>query len=159
MRRVSATASVLIVAGAIGMAAGQIVAVASGQFARWDRLAEEQHRRLASAHASGGPSVPLHAPFLCCLPLLFPAGYAWIAIWCMRHPIAGVSSRSTRGLIHAVWAGWCAGVVAFFMAFGAAGEDWGELQWEWPGFFLQSVGSWLSALGHGVAALWRPART
>jgi hypothetical protein len=61
-------------------------------------------------------------------------------------------------LIHVVWAGWCACVVTFFLGFGGLGEVWGELQWEWPGFFLQSVGSWLSVLGHGVAALWRPAR-
>ena len=160
MRGVSVpvVASVLLVAGAIAMATGQIAALASGQFARWDRLVEEEHHRLASAQATGGPSVPLHAPFMCCLPLLFPVGYAWIAIWCMRHPITGVRSPALRALIHLVWAGWCAGVIAFSMAFGAAGEVWGELQWQWPGFFLQSVGSWLSVLGHGVAALWHPAR-
>jgi hypothetical protein len=65
MRRVTVpvVASVLIVAGALGMAAGQVAALATGQFARWDRLVEERHLRFASAHPGGGPSVPLHTPF------------------------------------------------------------------------------------------------
>ena len=89
MRRIAVPviAGVLVVAGATAMATGQIAALASGQFARWDRLVEEQHRRFASPHAVSGPSVPLQVPFLFCVPLLFPAGYAWIAIWCMRHPL------------------------------------------------------------------------
>jgi hypothetical protein len=159
MRRalVQVVATILIVSGALGMATGQIAALVTGQFARWDRLVEEEHRRVAKGHVSSGPSVPLHVPFMCCLPLLFPAGYAWIAIWCMRHPITDIQSRMSRGLIHVVWAGWCAGVVTFFLAFGSPGAVWGEPQWEWPGFFLLSVGSWLSVLGHGMAALWCPA--
>ena len=160
MRRVAVpvVASVLVVAGALAMAAGQIAALASGQFTRWDRLVEEEHLRHARAQASSGSSVPLHTPFMCCVPLLFPAGYAWIAVWCLRHPITGVSSHKVRVLIRVAWIAWCACVIAFSMAIGAAGEVWGELQWEWPGFFVQSVGSWLSVLGHGVAALWSPAR-
>jgi hypothetical protein len=160
LKRISVpvVAGVLVVAGATLMATGQIAALASGQFAHWARLVEEQHLRLASTDPGSGPSVPLHVPFLCCMPVLFPAAYAWIAIWCMRHPLTGVRSRWARVLIHVVWAAWCAGVIVFSMAFGAAGEVWGELQWQWPGFFLQSVGSWLSVLGHGVAAIWRPAR-
>jgi hypothetical protein len=160
MRRVSVPfiVSVLVVAGALVVAIGQVAALAWGQFARWDQLVEEEHRRFAATQPTGGPSVPLHVPFMCCVPLLFPAAYAWIAIRCMYHPITGVRSRLTRALIHVAWAAWCAGVVLFSLGFGAAGEVWGELQWEWPGFFLQSVGSWISALGHGVAALRCPAR-
>ena len=160
MRRVTVpvVASVLIVAGGIGMAAGQIAALTSGQFARWDRLVEERHLQLASGQGTGGPSVPLHVPLMCCVPLLFPAGCAGIALWCLWHPLTGVRSPRIRAWAHVGWAAWCAGVIAFSLVFGAAGEVWGELQWEWPGFFLQSVGSWLSVLGHGVAALCRPTR-
>ena len=35
---------------------------------------------------------------------------------------------------------------------------WDELQWEWPGFFLQSAGAWLSVAGHGLAAVLGPDR-
>jgi hypothetical protein len=160
MKRVSVSvaASILIVVGTFGIATGQIAALCSGQFAHWVRLTEEQHLQFASAHPSAGPSVPLHIPFLCCIPLLFPAGYAWVAIWCMQHPITGVSSWRVRVLIHVVWACWCACVATFFLALSVSGEVWGELQWEWPGFFLQSVGGSLSVLGHGLATLWHPAR-
>jgi hypothetical protein len=155
---VPVVAAVLVVAGALTTATGQIAAVATGQFTSWARLVEEEHIRVASKDPSSGPSVPLHLPFMCCMPLFFPAAYALIAIWCMGNPITGVESRTTRGLIHLAWAAWCGCVILFSMGFGAVGEVWGELQWEWPGFFLQSVGSWLSVFGHGVAALWRPAR-
>jgi hypothetical protein len=160
MRRISVpvVASILVVAGAAAMAVGQVAALTSGQFARWERLVEEEHIRFAATQPSAGPAVPLHIPFLFCMPLLFPAAYAWIVVWCMRHPIDGVHSRRVRVLIHVAWAAWCAGVILFSMAFGAVGRVWGDLQWEWPGFFIESVGSWLSVAGHGVAALWRPAR-
>jgi hypothetical protein len=151
-------------AGALATAAGQVVALATGQFARG--VEREEQRAAASLAADTragrtdgagpGAGMGIAVSFLCCVPLLFPAGYAWVAWWVMRHPVPGVRSRATRVLAHLGWAGWCGGVALFCMAFGAAGELWGPLQWEWPGFWLQSAGSWVSVAGHAGAALWQP---
>ena len=149
-------ASILLIGGVMFMVIGHTTAVVSGQFARWDQVVEEQHRRFASAHGSGGPSVPLHVPFMCCVPLLFPAAYAFIAIWRMLNPITCFSSRWAEALIRVLWAAWCAGVIVWSIAFGIL--IWDELQWEWPGFFLQSAGAWLSVAGHGLAAVLGPDR-
>jgi len=154
----------VMVAGALATAAGQVAALATGQFARWVEWEEQRTAEALAADAKAGrtdgagPGVgmAIGRSFFCCVPLLFPAGYAGIAAWVMWHPITGVHSRAMRVVAHLGWAGWCGGVVAFNMAFGAAGEVWGPLQWEWPGFWLQSVGSWLSVAAHAAAALWQP---
>ncbi len=157
---------VVMVAGAVLTAVGQVAALASGQFARWIDEEDRRHAELAAAEAKAGrtdgagPGVgmAIGASFMCCVPLLFPAGCAWIAYWVMRRPLVGVQSPTLRWLAHGAWAGWCGCVILFWLAFGAAGEPWGRLQWEWPGFYLQSVGSLVSVAGHTLAALWRPAR-
>jgi hypothetical protein len=72
---------------------------------------------------------------------------------------AGVTEPAANGSAPAIKTTRRGGrVVLFFLALGGCSEVWGELQWEWPGFFLTSAGSWASVLDHGVAALWRPAR-
>jgi hypothetical protein len=152
--------------GALLTAAGQVAALATGQSARG--IVEEERRFAESSAADAkagrtdgagpGVGIAIGASFMCCVPLLFPAGYTWIAHWVMRRPLGGVRSPALRWLAHAAWAGWCGGVVLFCLAFGAAGEPWGRLQWEWPGFWLQSVGSLVSVARHALAAFWRPAR-
>jgi hypothetical protein len=157
---------VFMVVGALATAVGQVAALATGQFARWIEREEQQMAESLAADARAGRTdgagpgagMGIAVSFVCCVPLVFPAGYAWIAAWVMWHPITGVRSRIVQVAVHLGWAGWCGGVATFCMVFGAAGELWGPLQWEWPGFWLQSVGSWVSAAGHAAAALWQPVR-
>src|SRR5947209_5698850 len=75
---------------------------------------------------------------------------------CLLNPITGVRSGVARVIAHLFWAGWCACAVRVCVMYGAKNDFWGPLQWEWPGFWLQSAGYWVSAAGHAGAALWHP---
>jgi hypothetical protein len=143
--------------GAATSVIGVLASLLTGQYAQWEQY---QWNEPASQSGLEGNEFGAGLGISCCYLVIaysvFPFCYLYIALRWPFYPGCYCGTSILRIVGQIIWTVWCGIVILFFLVIGPLGRPYDQQQWDIPGFFIQSVGSCVSAAGHLFAIAWRP---